>query len=276
MAGDQITVREAVTNAIEELGGAGTRDQIIAKVLSLRPGTRMNTLGAHLVSMAVNNPSRVHFGGRGKRPYPYRFRPEMEILFRKGNAFERYNPKRHGIWQIIKGQDGKPLNRLAQEGAESPETPTESGIDEVVVDAIAAVSATAFAAESHLRDYLAKNLGQIEPGLSLYHGEDDVVGVEYSVAVGIIDLLAVDRNGGLVVIELKVGKAADSVVAQALRYRNWVKRNMSSGRPVRAFVIAETITDKVRYSVEGLTGFTVFEYEMQFRVHEVGSLPAIE
>jgi hypothetical protein len=50
-----------------------------------------------------------------------------------------------------------------------------------------------FAAESDLRDFLAKNPACIESGLCLYHNGDRT-GVEFPVANGFIDILAVDRQ----------------------------------------------------------------------------------
>jgi hypothetical protein len=62
-----------------------------------------------------------------------------------------------------------------------------------------------FALEAHLRDFLAKNLGQIEAGLKLCDHEGNH-GVEFPVDGGRIDILAVDRNGRYVAIELKLAQ----------------------------------------------------------------------
>ena len=268
-----ITVREAVTRAIDDLGGKATPKQLTARVHALRPGTKTNTLGAHLVSMCVNNPSRVHFpSARNARSFPFRRSPELEILFRSGGIFERYDPRRHGIWEIVKGTDDKLLNRLSSEAAVTP-----SGADiepdlETEVD-VTIVGGSTFAAESHLRDYLARNLDQIEQGLDLYRDPDGAVGIESATDVGIIDLLATDRDGGFVVIELKVGKSPDSVVGQALRYRSWVSRHLANGAPARAVIVAEAISDKIRYATDGLGGFGLLEYEIHFSVRPARPLP---
>ena len=81
-----------------------------------------------------------------------------------------------------------------------------SGSDESPdVDSEEEKSDQQFAAESDLRDFLAKNLTGIEPGLALYQkGEQS--GVEFSIENGFIDILAVDLQGRFVVIELKVGR----------------------------------------------------------------------
>jgi len=62
-----------------------------------------------------------------------------------------------------------------------------------------------FALESHLRDFLAKDLGIIEAGLKLFE-LDGRSGIEYSLDGGRIDILAVDRSNRIVVIELKLSR----------------------------------------------------------------------
>ena len=63
-----------------------------------------------------------------------------------------------------------------------------------------------FAFERDLQNFLVKNLHLIEDGLKLLHEEDGITGVEYPVGGRRIDILAVDKDGALVVIELKVSK----------------------------------------------------------------------
>ncbi|MFZ4665357.1 MAG: endonuclease NucS domain-containing protein, partial [Prochlorotrichaceae cyanobacterium] len=85
---------------------------------------------------------------------------------------------------------------------------------------------TEFAYESDLRDYLAKNLQVIEPGLMLYE-EEGITGVEFPVGGRFIDILAVDSNGDFVVIELKVSRGYDRVIGQLLRYMAWIQKNQA-------------------------------------------------
>jgi hypothetical protein len=71
--------------------------------------------------------------------------------------------------------------------------------------------------ESKLGDTIASDLSVLAPGLML-------IGREVVTAFGKrIDLLAMDREGNLVIIELKREKTARDVVAQTLDYASWVE-----------------------------------------------------
>lgn len=71
--------------------------------------------------------------------------------------------------------------------------------------------------ESKLEDTLATDLSVLSPGLML-------IGRQIPTAFGkFIDLLAMDRDGNLIVIELKRNKTPREVVAQAIDYASWVE-----------------------------------------------------
>ena len=62
---------------------------------------------------------------------------------------------------------------------------------------------------------------------------------------GRIDILAEDREGSLVVIELKSAEAPESAVAQVPSYVGSLQE-VESGRPVRATLIARSVPTRVR------------------------------
>lgn len=71
--------------------------------------------------------------------------------------------------------------------------------------------------EEHLEDWLASNIGMLDPDLL-------VIGRQVRTVHGsFIDLLCIDPDGALVVVELKKGKTPREVTAQALDYASWVK-----------------------------------------------------
>lgn len=126
-----------------------------------------------------------------------------------------------------------------------------------------------FAAEADLRDFLAKNLTCIEPGLTLFQSGEKT-GVEYKIDGGYIDILAVDRKGGFVVIELKVGRGRNRTVGQLLFYMGWVDNNLGK-TPCRGMIIAKDIPDDLRLAVQRVAGVSLFRYHLAVTLEAVPS-----
>lgn len=59
-----------------------------------------------------------------------------------------------------------------------------------------------------------------------------------------MDLLTVDKQGGLLIVELKVERGPDEVCGQIMRYFGWVKRHVANDKPVRGLIIAQHISDR--------------------------------
>jgi len=129
--------------------------------------------------------------------------------------------------------------------------------------------ASQFALEAHLRDFLAKNLDRIEPGLKLYTSQDRN-GVEFPVDGGRIDLLAVDRNGQYVVVELKLSQGRNKALGQLLYYMGWVDQNLGH-RPCRGLIIASDISDELSIAVSRAAGVRLAKYRMTFSIELIGS-----
>jgi hypothetical protein len=126
-----------------------------------------------------------------------------------------------------------------------------------------------FALEAHLRDFLARNLDRIEVGLRLYTS-DDRNGVEFPVEGGRIDLLAVDRVGTYVVIELKLSQGRSKTLGQLLYYMGWVDQHMGQA-PCRGFIIANEITEDLSVAVSRVPGVSLARYRMSFVIEPVGT-----
>lgn len=73
------------------------------------------------------------------------------------------------------------------------------------------------ASEQWLEDCLSSDISAVDPGLMVIGRQ---VRTDFG---GAIDLLCIDRNGDLVVVELKRGRTPRDVTAQALDYSSWVK-----------------------------------------------------
>lgn len=161
----------------------------------------------------------------------------------------------------------------AEDGRVAVELLTREGEDAEAAE-VPEGCGNAFAAEAHLRDYLARHLDEVEPGLELFVDEQyDRDGVEYPTEIGRIDILAQDDKGSFVVIELKVGKGPDAVAGQVLRYKNWVKTHLADGKRVRGIIIAKQINDRIRYAVAGDDEIDLMEYEVSLTLRRVPDQP---
>jgi endonuclease len=242
----KLTVWRMVREAIETLGGKATNVEVRDWILQHYPETNPNTVQCHIILCTVNHNSRIHYSDNNKPrmangQYDFLFRPERGKL-------ELFDPDVHGQWQIAEGEDGR-LKVCLVKGDSEPDQETTD-------------QTNGFAAEAHLRDYLAQHLDEIEEGLEIYVDDTDVTGVEYATPVGRIDILAVDTHGGLVVIELKVGRGPDAVAGQILRYKNWVKCHLAAGRQVRGIIIAQHVSDKIRYAIANDPEISARQYQL--------------
>ena len=127
-----------------------------------------------------------------------------------------------------------------------------------------------FAFEKDLQNFLVKNLHMIEPGLKLYHdGRRD--GQEYPAGRRRIDILALDSEGQLVIIELKVSRGHDRTIGQILNYIGWVKENIAApDQEVRGIIIAKEITEDLRLTCKlPQIPVSLREYSISFSLKDI-------
>lgn len=249
-------VWKMVREAIDALGSPTTNAAIKDWILQKYPGTNVTTIRCHITICTVNHNSRIHYPENKK---PRVANAQYDFLFRSGRGeIELYSPEKHGVWKIEELEDGS-LKVLR---------------DEEITEELKESKGCGFSAEDHLRDFLAEHLEDIEPGFQLYVDDDGQIGIEYKINdIGRIDILAVDKNGSFVVIELKVGKGPDAVSGQLMRYMSWIKRNMNNnGKPIRGMIIAQSISDKIRYALADVENVQLKEYELFMKFKDVPEL----
>jgi RecB family endonuclease NucS len=126
---------------------------------------------------------------------------------------------------------------------------------------------TSIGLERDLQQLLHDNIGQLDARLR-------VVGREYSVASGRIDLLCEDDDDELVPIEIKVGECDYPAVAQLLVY---IGDLLTTGRRVRrGLIIARSFTPRTRAAVRAAPLVELCCYGVQFTFTRAGSADVSE
>lgn len=139
------------------------------------------------------------------------------------------------------------------------------------------VESHCFSREHQLRDFIANNLGGLDINgrrLCLYNDENGV-GVEYRTAAGLIDILAVDREGTFYVFELKLTNSFDRVMGQLTRYMGWVNETIGKGKKAHGIIVAQSISDKLKFARKAVPNVHLYEYDIalnlkQAHEHNVG------
>ncbi len=248
---------QLVRDAIRHFGREVSYSDIKQFVWAQYPDVNSSTLTCQIIVCSVNHPSRVH--------YPENKRARLctgqyDFLYNTGRGrVVPYDPDRQGLWEIAVSGDGALLVRVAQEAIAQNES-SPAALDD---------QQSSFALESHLGDYLARNLssiGDFGAPLTVYTSEDGRDGVEFQTDVGPIDILATSPAGDFYVFELKLGRGADAALGQILRYMGWVGHHLSTKHKVFGVVLAADISEKLRYAATQVPQVRLMEYELRFAV----------
>lgn len=105
-----------------------------------------------------------------------------------------------------------------------------------------------------MEDALIADLEQLEAGLAAAKRQ-------VHIPVGIADIIAVDRKGGIVVIELKAGTAQVDSVALLLSYTGTVH---AEGRSVRGILVAHDFAPRVRQAAVAVPNMVLRSYRIRF------------
>lgn len=152
------------------------------------------------------------------------------------------------------------LQTLGRQPAVSPIQSTDPLIED----------ATAFALEKHLEDFLVENWSQTELGreYDIFEEEGETAGQQYQSDTGPIDILAVSKDKKvLLVIELKKGKASDTVVGQIQRYMGFVSEMLAEKEQVvKGVIIALEDDIRIRRALSVAKNIEFYRYEITFKL----------
>jgi hypothetical protein len=127
-----------------------------------------------------------------------------------------------------------------------------------------------FYMEKQLEDFIIHNWKNTELGkrFDLIIEDGVLVSQQYRTDIGIIDILAKDKETGcFVVIELKKNQTSDDTVGQITRYMGWVMKNKSD-KNVKGIIIAGEFDKKLEYALKAVSNIEVFLYKVNFRLNE--------
>jgi hypothetical protein len=115
---------------------------------------------------------------------------------------------------------------------------------------------------------LARTLG-LRPHKATEEDEDETA-TQVRIDVGIIDILARDKNNNWVVIELKKGKGGPNAVGQILNYIGWIKKqHWAKGQEtVRGVIIVGRSDDKIKCALSMTQDVELYTYDVRFELNK--------
>jgi restriction system protein len=128
---------------------------------------------------------------------------------------------------------------------------------------------TSFALEEHLEDFLVKNWLHTELGKDYdIYEEDGEKAQQYPTDTGPLDILAISKDRKrLLVVELKKGRASDSVVGQTLRYMSFVRDELAEeGQTVLGMIIAHENDPRIRRALAMTPNIAFYRYQVSFKL----------
>jgi len=219
---------DAIREALKAAGGRLSRREIKDYIESHHANEwEPSTLTAHMYACAVNNPKAYIHHKNAQR-----------FLFRKpDDTFELYDEQVHGpnVWAPL-------------------DVTTDNDADDEAEQLLEA----SISLERDLEAHLVRDLGSIEPGLTF-------VDRQVSNDVGRVDVVAKDRDGTTVILELKVGEASDAAIGQIARYLGWYGRQ---GK-VRGILIAADFPEQIKYAASAIPNLELRRFQVRFQFETV-------
>jgi restriction system protein len=127
-----------------------------------------------------------------------------------------------------------------------------------------------FALEQHLEDFLVQNWSQTELGKNydIYQEDGELVGQQYPTDTGNIDILGISKNKKeLLVVELKKGRASDSVVGQIQRYMGYVIDELAEkDQKVKGIIIALEDDLRIKRALKVANNIDFYRYRVSFNL----------
>lgn len=255
---DRPLIRDMIREAIIELGGRASPKQIKRYIQEKYPNTSPNSVHTLIIRRTVNMPSRVYYpeNSRPRRCNDKRY----DLFFSLGRGdYVEYDPKRHGEWAIVERNNRLEVVRLASE---------QTGDGDSAVNHQDEKSKGLL---TFLREYLAGHLSAHFPGYRLYRDTDGRSGIAYPTDLGVIDVLAKNDTGNLLVFKIKLDTAANATCGELMRNMGWVRKYLGQGRQIRGVIVAQDISKDLLYAAMEHPGIELYQYHLNLNLCKVTS-----
>jgi hypothetical protein len=228
------TCAQAIKEVFSSKDQSLTTKQIIDAVQN-RYGDQWKevTIRTHTMGCSVNHSSSKHYPSFPKFLYTI-----------KSGVVRLYDPERDGEFDIKR-----------VEPAEDDFLTEEDAVE------------VTLSLERDLQEYLARDLSQLAPDMTLY-AEDGLTGREVSTEAGRIDILAKKSDESVIVIELKANKASYATLGQILSYMASIKNELQIDS-VKGMIVAEDFDKKLKLAVTQVANVDLFKYKVKFDFEKV-------
>lgn len=129
-----------------------------------------------------------------------------------------------------------------------------------------------FVLEKHLEDFLVSNWKQTELGkkYEIFEEDGEIKGQQYPTDTGPIDVLAISKDKTeILIVELKKGRASDSVVGQIQRYMGYVLQELAEPhQKVRGIIIALDDDQRIRRALAVAQNIEFYRYQVSFKLEK--------
>ena len=146
------------------------------------------------------------------------------------------------------------------------ETPINTPNDPTIEDP------SVFAMEKYLEEFLVTNWSQTELGkeFDIFSENGENVGRQYQTDTGPMDILAISKDKTkLLVVELKRGRASDSVVGQVQRYMGYVLELLAEpNQEVHGVIIALEDDLKIQRALKVTRNIEFYRYIINFKLEK--------
>lgn len=126
----------------------------------------------------------------------------------------------------------------------------------------------AFQLEKQLEEFLVHNWENTVLGkdYDIYEAGGETIGQQYMTTTGPMDILAISKDKSrLLVVELKKGRASDSVVGQIQRYMGYVQSELAEpGQTVEGVIIAQEEDERIRLALSVAQRIEFLKYRVEF------------